>query len=38
MQEHGGSIFADSTPGQGTTFTVQLPLDEALPVDEGALP
>ncbi len=38
MQEHGGSIFADSTPGRGSTFTIQLPLDEALPVDADALP
>jgi signal transduction histidine kinase len=25
VQEHGGAIFVDSTPGVGTTFQVALP-------------
>jgi PAS domain S-box-containing protein len=30
IQEHGGSISVDSTQGRGTTFTIQLPLDEGV--------
>jgi two-component system cell cycle sensor histidine kinase/response regulator CckA len=38
MAEHGGCLFADSTPGRGATFTIQLPLQETSPADEGARP
>jgi two-component system sensor kinase FixL len=37
MTEHGGCIFADSPPGRGATFTIQLPLTETSPV-AGGLP
>ena len=34
LQEHGGRILVTSTPGVGTTFTLQLPLEETGARDE----
>ncbi|MGQ9687586.1 MAG: two-component system sensor histidine kinase NtrB [Desulfobaccales bacterium] len=31
LEEHGGCLIADSVPGQGSTFTIQIPLTEAPP-------
>ena len=34
IQEHGGCIFAESTPGRGATFTIQACPCEAAPPEE----
>jgi signal transduction histidine kinase len=36
VQQHHGSIAVDSTPGKGSTFEVQLPLQRAEPSNTGA--
>jgi two-component system sensor kinase FixL len=38
VAEHGGCLFADSTPGRGATFTIQLPLKEAAPAAGASRP
>jgi two-component system sensor kinase FixL len=33
IQEHGGCLLADSAPGRGASFTIQLPLEETTPAE-----
>jgi CheY-like chemotaxis protein len=35
IARHGGEISVESTLGQGTTFTIRLPIPSVLPVDQG---
>ncbi|MEF3695573.1 PAS domain-containing protein [Desulfolutivibrio sp.] len=36
VERHGGDIFFETTPGQGTVFTVRLPIDGPQGKDAGA--
>ena len=36
IKQHGGTLEVDSTPGQGTTFTIRIPLASESGLEEGA--
>ena len=34
IKQHGGTLDVDSTPGQGTTFTIRIPLASEVGLEE----
>ena len=38
IQQHGGDIWAESVPGQGTTFHIELPITSPLEEESGPSP
>lgn len=38
VEANGGRVWAESLPGQGTTFVVELPVEETEPAEDGGAP